>query len=165
MWFMLQTAGAGGVAEDPSYGFLINKTNTALISEPEFPSSWHGLNSLWLAHIPNYWPNRLAYFKHMLRMIGMIDPVAYSKAVRRVRKDSYVGVDILAVAEAMEAKHPVELVNVTRVVVNPEDGTNTTLTALEAVARRRSKYPREPGRPGGRADDNWYDRRPGRLCL
>jgi hypothetical protein len=120
MWFMLQAAGAGGVGEDPSYGFIINKNNTALLSEPEFPSTWHGLNSLWLAHIPNYWPNRLAYFKHMLRMIGMADPAAYSKAVRRVRKESYVAVDILAVAEAMEGRHPVELVNVTRTVVNPE---------------------------------------------
>ena len=120
MWFMLQAAGAGGATEDPSYNFIINKTNTALISEPEFPSSWHGLNNLWLAHIPNYWPNRVAYFKHMLKMVGMADSVTYGKAARRVLKESYVSVDILAVAEAMEARHPVEMVNVSRVVVNPE---------------------------------------------
>ena len=41
MWFMLQAAGAGdGLGRDAPYGFIVNRTNTALISEPEFPSRW-----------------------------------------------------------------------------------------------------------------------------
>ena len=42
MWFMLQAAGAGdGLGRDAPYGFIVNKTNTALISEPEFPSRYY----------------------------------------------------------------------------------------------------------------------------
>lgn len=104
----------------------------------------------------------------MLKMIGANDPVAYGKAVRRVRREAHVSVDILAVAEAMEARHPVEYVaaNTTGAAAagagagaeagEGGDGMDATPATLVAVPKRRTRYPREPGRPGGRADDNWH---------
>ena len=69
-----------------------------------------------------------------------------------VKKHAYVAVDILAVAEAMEARHPTRTVE----VIVSVNGTNTTTTATTTDGMRRTKYPAEHGSPGSRPDDNWH---------
>jgi hypothetical protein len=73
------------IQADASFGFLINKNNVSLNNHHTFPSAWNGLNSLFIAHIPNYWWSRITYFKYMLDAIGMYDSVAYTNAVNHVR--------------------------------------------------------------------------------
>jgi hypothetical protein len=120
LWYMLEAP--------PKYGFLINKNTTSLLNEPEFVSAYHGLNDLWFTHVPNYWPNRLTWFKQMLKLAGYLNPTEYAKSIERIKKHNYLAVDILAVAEAMEKLHP-----------NP----------------RRTMYPPE-FRAGSKADDYWH---------
>jgi hypothetical protein len=120
LWYMIEA--------DSSYGFKINKNTTSLFHEPEFPSAWHGLNDLWLAHIPNYWPSRMTWFKMMLRKAGYYDSALYAKAMEHVKRKNYMAVDILAVAEAMEKLHP---------------------------EPRRTRYPKE-FRAGSKVDDFWH---------
>jgi hypothetical protein len=127
LWFMIEA--------DASFGFLINKQNISLNREKTFPSAWSGLNSLFIAHIPNYWYTRIIYFKCMLDAIGMYDSVAYTNAVNHVRKHSHLSIDILAVAENMEKRFPIAQ------SWSMNNGTNTT-TPLKI---RRTYYPREPG--------------------
>ena len=59
-----------------NYNFLFNKHTISLLNVPQFPSWWHGLDSLYLAHIPsylNYLGHRMVYFKYMLKWINMLD--------------------------------------------------------------------------------------------
>lgn len=59
LWYMLE-------APLEKYQFEWNYQHTVtLISEPQFTSKFYSINDLWLAHVPNYDPHRIAYFKTM----------------------------------------------------------------------------------------------------
>jgi hypothetical protein len=53
------------ILTSPDAHFALNKSSVALLKEPQFPSNWHGLNDLWTVHLPNYVPNRMAYFRYL----------------------------------------------------------------------------------------------------
>jgi hypothetical protein len=150
MWLMLEASGATGTQPASSnYGFLVDQNNTSLMHHRQFPSEWTGLNDLWIAHIPNYWPTRILYFKYMLNTIGLLEPEKYTNAIRHVRKHACLAVDVIEVAERMENKFPItqqwSMIN----------STNSTIP----LKIRRTNYPKEPNPPGGRADDNWHSPR------
>ena len=87
----------------PSLQFTVGRNNTSLLTEQQFPSRWHGLNDLWLAHVPSYLQDRLVYMRYMLRWAGLLDGPAYAAAVAHVKAHCRLEVDVLEVAEAMEA--------------------------------------------------------------
>ena len=85
------------------YDFLINNNSISLLNERQFPSAYDGFNSLWLIHVPNYWPHRIKYFSYMLHMINMLDDKIYYNAVKHINEFSHLLIDILDVTEAMES--------------------------------------------------------------
>jgi hypothetical protein len=97
LWYMIQA--------NLSYGFSINAATSSLITENQFPSDWHGLNDLWLAHIPSYLPQRIAYFKTMLKNIGLMDQNLFETSIDNIINNSHLAVDIVDVAEQMELRH------------------------------------------------------------
>ncbi len=87
----------------PSMRFTAGRSNTCLLSEQQFPSRWHGLHDLWLVHVPSYLQDRLGYMRYLLRWAGLLDAQAYAAAVAHVKAHCRLEVDVLAVAEAIEA--------------------------------------------------------------
>lgn len=57
LWHMLESA--------DQYGFGVNKSVVTLLSVPQFPSDYFGVNSLWLVHVPNYVWCRTQYMRYM----------------------------------------------------------------------------------------------------
>lgn len=58
LWYSLEAP--------PEMKFEMNFHRTAtLLNEKQIPSKWYSINDLWLVHVPNYEPNRFAYFRTM----------------------------------------------------------------------------------------------------
>ena len=167
--FMEQSALWLMLLSQPKLLFLINANTTSLLNEREFPSEWNGLNDLWLLHVPNYWPNRVPYFKNLLHMIGMSDSIIYKEQIKEIRRHSHIFVNLLAVTEAMD-NHilmtlnnidlndtkflPIHhMVNSTTTNINLNNNLNTPFNSSKI---RRIYHPVMPNKPNSKGDYRWH---------